>query len=44
MTTPRLFHRREVPRSLVGGSLLMPGSGLQDTARERAMQIQRSYR
>ena len=25
MTTPRLFHRREVLRSLVGGSLLMPG-------------------
>jgi hypothetical protein len=25
MTTPRLVHRREVLRSLVGGSLLMPG-------------------
>ena len=25
MTSPRLFHRREILRSLVGGSLLMPG-------------------
>src|SRR5688500_13792501 len=25
MSTPRLFHRREILRSLVGGSLLMPG-------------------
>ena len=25
MTTPHLFHRREILRSLVGGSLLMPG-------------------
>src|SRR6478736_3794735 len=25
MNSPRLFHRREILRSLVGGSLLMPG-------------------